>query len=166
MDFKQHINIVWLKRDLRLQDHLPFHLAEQEQLPYLIIFAFEPSVMDYPDTSLRHLQFQYQSIVQLNKKLSAFQKQVIIFQSEFVPILEEISKQFQIKTLFSYQESGIQLTYERDKKVATYCKNEDITWTECQRDGVVRGIKNRESWDKNWFVAMQQGKTQRRRAYR
>ena len=96
MDFKQHINIVWLKRDLRLQDHLPFHLAEQEPLPYLILFAFEPSVMDYPDTSLRHLQFQYQSIVQLNKKLSAFQKEVIIFQAEVVSIFEEISKHYKL----------------------------------------------------------------------
>jgi deoxyribodipyrimidine photo-lyase len=154
MDFKQPINIVWLKRDLRLQDHLPFHLAEQSSLPYIIIFAFEPSVISYHDTSLRHLQFQYHSILQLNKNLSAFQKQVIVFHSELVLILEEINKQYHINNIFSYQESGIQLTYERDKKVATYCKKEGITWAESQRDGVVRGIKNRESWDKNWFVAM------------
>jgi len=68
MASKQQINLVWLKRDLRSQDHLPLHLAEESGLPYLIIFVFEPLMMDYPDTSLRHLQFQYQSLLQLNKK--------------------------------------------------------------------------------------------------
>ena len=67
---KNEINIVWLKRDLRSQDHLPLQLAEESGLPYLIVFVFEPLMMAYPDTSMRHLQFQYQSIMQLNKKLS------------------------------------------------------------------------------------------------
>ena len=51
------INIVWLKRDLRLQDHEPLHKAEQAGIPYIIISLFEPSIMAYPDTNERHLQY-------------------------------------------------------------------------------------------------------------
>ena len=32
MASKQQINIVWLKRDLRSQDHLPLQLAEESGL--------------------------------------------------------------------------------------------------------------------------------------
>ncbi len=154
MALKQQINIVWLKRDLRSQDHLPLHLAEESSLPYLIIFVFEPLMMAYPDTSLRHLQFQYQSITQLNKKLSTYNKEVIIFNTDIVTVFDIIQAQFTITTIFSYQESGIQLTYDRDQLVKKYCKANQIEWRESQRDGIVRGIKNRIGWDKQWYANM------------
>ncbi|WP_370652604.1 deoxyribodipyrimidine photo-lyase [Sediminibacterium sp.] len=53
---REPINLVWLKRDLRTQDHGPLHAAEQAGLPYLIVYLFEPSIIRYPDTSERHLQ--------------------------------------------------------------------------------------------------------------
>lgn len=154
MASKQQINIVWLKRDLRSQDHLPLQLAEESGLPYLIIFVFEPLMMDYPDTSLRHLQFQYQSLLQLNKKWSAYKKEVIIFNTDMITVLDTIESQFTIKTIYSYQESGIQLTYDRDKLIKEYCKAKQIVWKEFQSDGIIRGIKNRVGWDKHWYATM------------
>lgn len=154
MASKQQINIVWLKRDLRSQDHLPLQLAEESGLPYLIIFVFEPLMMDYPDTSLRHLQFQYQSLLQLNKKWTAYNKEVIIFNTDMITVLETIKSQFTIKTIYSYQESGIQLTYDRDKLIKQYCKENQIEWKEFQSDGIIRGIKNRLGWDKHWYATM------------
>ena len=153
---KQEINIVWLKRDLRSQDHLPLHLAEQSDLPYLIIFVFEPLMIAYPDTSLRHLQFQYQSIIQLNKKLIAYNKEVVVLNTDMATVLDTIQSQYTIKTIFSYQETGIQLTYDRDQLVKKYCQVNQIAWKESQRDGIVRGIKNRVGWDKQWYATMHQ----------
>jgi len=156
MVLKQQINIVWLKRDLRTQDHLPLQLAEESELPYLIIFVFEPLLMDYPDTSLRHLQFQYQSLLQINKKLGAYNKAVLIFNSDIITVFDAIKSQFIISKIFSYQESGIQLTYDRDKLVNKYCRANQIVWNESQSDGVIRGIKNRLGWDKLWYTNMHQ----------
>lgn len=154
MAIKEQINIVWLKRDLRSQDHHPLFLAEESGLPYLIIFVFEPLMIAYPDTSLRHLQFQYQSIMQLNKKLSEHNREVIIFNTDIVTVLDTIQAQYTIVTIFSYQETGIQLTYDRDQLVKKYCKENQIRWKESQRDGIVRGIKNRVGWDKQWYANM------------
>lgn len=53
---QETVNIVWLKRDLRLQDHEPLHKAEQASIPYIIIYLFESSIIEYPDISPRHLQ--------------------------------------------------------------------------------------------------------------
>lgn len=151
---KKQINLVWLKRDIRSQDHLPLQLAEEGGLPYLIVYVFEPLIMAYPDTSLRHLQFQYHSLLQLNKKLSVYNREVHIFHSDFISVLDAIAAQYTIASIFSYQESGIQLTYDRDRLVKQYCKANQIAWTEAQRDGIVRGIKNRTGWDKQWYVTM------------
>ena len=55
---KKSINIVWLKRDLRTQDHEPLLLAEQSTLPYLIVYFFEPSLIQY----LKHELVQQERI--------------------------------------------------------------------------------------------------------
>lgn len=148
---KPLINLVWLKRDIRSQDHLPLQQAEANNLPYLIIFCFEPSLINYPDTSLRHLQFQYHSILQLNRKLQPYNQEVIIFHAEMLTVLEWLNENYALQNIFSYQESGIQQTYDRDKAVAKFCKIHQIYWHEFQRDGIIRGIKNRKDWDKQWF---------------
>ncbi|MCT4623886.1 MAG: deoxyribodipyrimidine photo-lyase, partial [Schleiferiaceae bacterium] len=46
-----------MKRDLRTQDHYPLLSAEKSDNRYLIIYCFEPSLLNGPDVSQRHLQF-------------------------------------------------------------------------------------------------------------
>lgn len=151
---KEKINIVWLKRDLRTQDHTPLFFAEQSKLPYLIIYIFEPSVLQHHDNSLRHNQFVYASLKELNSTLSAFEKEIAIYYAEAIHIFENLNESFEIECIFSYQESGIQLTWERDKAVKLFCDNQNINWKEFQRDGIIRGITNRDGWDKAWYVTM------------
>jgi len=151
---RKKINLVWLKRDLRTQDHAPLQAAEQAGLPYLIIFLFEPSIIGFPDTSLRHLQFQYHSLLAMNQQLANYQHGVSLFYTEVIKALEEISAQYHIQNIFSYQESGTQITYERDKQIKQYCKTHQIAWKEFQRDGIVRAIRDRKDWDKKWYVTM------------
>ena len=145
---KKEINIVWLKRDLRTQDHLPLKMAEESSLPYLIIFLFEPPMVSYPDTSLRHLQFQYHSLLQLNKKLFVFNKEVMIFYAEAFVIFNSILSEYKINAVYSYNESGIQHTYNRDLLIEDFFVKNQIVWKQFQRDGIMRGIKNRNHWDK------------------
>jgi len=76
---KPSINLVWLKRDLRTNDHEPLSLAERSALPYLTFFLFEPSMISHPDTGLRHLQFQYHSLREMQTALLPFGKSPRIF---------------------------------------------------------------------------------------
>jgi deoxyribodipyrimidine photo-lyase len=148
---RKKINIVWLKRDLRTQDHAALYAAESEETPYLIIYLIEPTIISYPDTSLRHLQFQYHSILQMQSKLEAANKKVHILYAEAINAFMYLNEHFEIKKVFSYQESGIKLTFKRDLAVKTFLKENNIIWTEFQRDGILRGIKNRTGWDKAWY---------------
>ena len=151
---QQSINIVWLKRDLRLQDHEPLYLAEQSSLPYIIIFLFEPSVYKYPDTSLRHLQFQYHSLLYMNQQLLQHDKKIMICEAEAMSVFEFFVQNYEVKNIFSYRESGIPITFDRDKLLKKYFSNNSINWVESQRDGILRGIKDRTNWDKQWFLFM------------
>ncbi|MFM7233557.1 MAG: deoxyribodipyrimidine photo-lyase/cryptochrome family protein [Flavobacteriales bacterium] len=151
---KQIINVVWMKRDLRTQDHEPLMLAEKAGKPYIIIFCFEPSIIRHPDTSDRHLQFQYQSLQQINEKLLTYGRSVHVFYSEILEVFSWLSNQFKIDSLYSYRESGIRLTWHRDRMVRQWCTEHTIFWNESKRDGIQRGIRNREGWDKQWHGFM------------
>ena len=153
---EEKINIVWLKRDLRLQDHAPFQAAEEAGLPYIAIFLFEPDLMEYPDTSLRHLQFCYHSVLEMNQQLSPLGREVWMGYKNAVDVFDYLCENYQIQTVFSYQESGIQLTYDRDKAVRKILNKHQVVWKEFQRDGVQRAISNREGWDQQWYATMNQ----------
>ena len=152
----QSINIVWLKRDLRTQDHEALYAAEQSGLPYLIIFIFEPSIISHPDCSLRHLQFQYHSLKELHSFFCKFDKEVNIFFKEATVVFNHLIATFEIQNIYSYQESGIQKTFDRDIALKKLFNQNSINWKEYQRDGIVRGLKNRKDWDKLWFTQMHQ----------
>ena len=151
---RQAINIVWLKRDIRSQDHQPLLAAEQAGIPYRIIYLFEPELIAYPDTSPRHLQFVYHSIMALNHSLGTFNRSVEIFYGEASVIFEYLMKNFTVETIFSYRESGTQSTWQRDKKAAFFFIKHHIIWKQYQRDGILRGIKNRDDWNRKWHATM------------
>ncbi|MBP6302371.1 MAG: deoxyribodipyrimidine photo-lyase [Bacteroidia bacterium] len=151
---RPEINIVWIKRDIRSQDHAPLQHADEDGLPFLIICLFEPSVMQHHDTSLRHLQFQYHSIKEFNLNHHQNGKHIHLFHAEAQEVFEHLNTVYEIKKLLSYRESGIDITWKRDKRVAQFCRQNNIQWKEFQKDGVVRGIKNREHWDKQWYEAI------------
>ncbi len=153
---KAAINIVWLKRDLRLQDHEPLLKAEEAGIPYRIIYLFEPSIIAHPDTSLRHLQFIHHSILSLQQTLEPKNRCIDLFYGEATEVFSFLKQSFEICSLFSFRESGTQLTWQRDKEIAKFCLKNNISWQESQRDGILRGIKNRDSWNKQWHSYMHQ----------
>ena len=156
---KPKLQIVWIKRDLRTRDHAPLAEAEASGLPYRVIFIFEPSMVAHPDCSERHLRFQWQSIQNMNR---AFQglvsdsaaRQVDVFWGDAAAVFQALLEQFQVERVLSYQESGIEMSFQRDKAIAQLLKSKGVVWQEFQRNGVLRGIKNRVDWDKRWFVTM------------
>ena len=143
-------NIVWLKRDLRTQDHEPLYLAENAKIPYIIIYIFDTNLLQHPDSGVRHLQFIYHSINALNKTLASSNASVSIFYGNSLDIFEFLYTKFDIQTIFSHNESGTERSWLRDKSISKFCKQHTILWQESQQNGVVRGLKNRTHWAKLW----------------
>ncbi|WP_375446070.1 deoxyribodipyrimidine photo-lyase/cryptochrome family protein [uncultured Fibrella sp.] len=79
---------------------------------------------------------------------------VWIFQREVVDVLGTLHQQFTIDTLFSYEETGLKVTYDRDKAVARFCREQGVDWREFQSNGVIRRLKNRDTWTDEWQKTM------------
>lgn len=156
MDFKENINIVWLKKDLRLQDHAPLFYATQSAYPTLLLYVFEPSLMNAADADERHYRFIYQSIIQLQQALQPFQHHIYIAHAEVLNVFNLLQQHFSIQTIFSHQEIGNAISFERDKSVKKFCNHHQIIWKEFPTNGIIRGLKNRSNWNKKWISTMEQ----------
>ena len=99
---KKAINIVWFKRDLRFTDHEPLFLAQQEEIPVLLIYFFEPSVMNYDDSDVRHWRFIFESLQEMQTRLQSVGTKIYFFHNEVVSVFETLAKIYDIKTVFSH----------------------------------------------------------------
>ena len=153
---KQDIAIVWFKRDLRFTDHEPLYFAQKQHLPILLIYCFEPSIMNYVDSDVRHWRFVYQSIQDMQTKLVDYKTSIAVFNDEALPIFQKIQTQYNIKIILSHEEIGNQLTYSRDLVMKKFCVDNNIEWKEYQHNGVIRKLKSRKDWEKRWKVKMQE----------
>ncbi len=147
---KEACNIVWLKRDLRTQDHLAFKKAEESGLPTLVCYFFEPSLMQQPDHALIHWRFIYEALSDLKKELLDQGGKLYIFHGEVVASLTKLKEHYEIKEIFAHQETGVPFTFDRDKQVQKFCKQSGIGFSEYSQDGVNRGIKDRYNWQARW----------------
>jgi deoxyribodipyrimidine photo-lyase len=148
------INIVWFKRDLRFTDHEPLYCAQKSGLPVLLLYIFEPSVMSYHDSDFRHWRFVYESLYEMNEKLKSLNGQIYCCHHEAPFVFEMLINHYNINTVFSSQETGNGLTYERDKKMQKLFAEHGIRWQEYQTNGIIRKLKSRENWEKRWQVTM------------
>ena len=111
------INIVWLKRDLRLSDHLPLLNASLEKLPLIILYVFENDLVNNDHYSQRHWRFVWQSLKDMKKKLSLYDGTVTITQGNSLEVIKEIHSKHKINKIFSHEEIGLKFTYDRDIKI-------------------------------------------------
>ena len=151
---KTLINVVWLKRDLRLRDHQALVAAAQHRLPVLLIYVFEPSVIADSHYDIRHWRFIWQSIADLNSQLAAYHSRVIVFYKEAQNAFHQLMEHFHIAGVYSHQEIGLACTYKRDKAIALLLNTEGIGWHEFSHGGVIRGVTNRRNWEQKWHAHM------------
>ena len=147
---KKPINIVWFKRDLRFTDHEPLFMAKQENIPILLVYFFEPLVMNYDDSDVRHWRFIYESLCEMQIKLKSVAAEIYFFHNEVQTVLEQLLEVYDVKTVFSHQEIGNKVTFDRDISMQSFLDEKDIRWKQSQMHGVIRKLKSRKNWDKRW----------------
>lgn len=147
-------NIVWLKRATRLEDNPALEAALAEGCPVLLLYVFEPTVMADTHYSDRHWRFVSESIADMDQRLAEVGSKVLTVQSEFIQVIEHLIDRLGSIKLFSMMETGIKVTYDRDKAVKRYTAQHRIVWQEYQADGIERGRHNRDGWKEAWQVYM------------
>lgn len=124
-----------------------------------------PGVQPLRLVALEWLPFVFDDEPETNTPLAPGQQQVWVFHREVLDVFQSLQRQFTIHTIFSHEETGLKVTYDRDKAVARFCRESDIVWREFPCNGVIRGLTTRaggslgsgqpgEDWTSRWQQTM------------
>jgi deoxyribodipyrimidine photo-lyase len=147
------LQVVWFKRDLRLTDHLPLVQAAKAG-PVLALYVFEPELMQAPDYSKQHYEFTKECLVSLQSQLKLSNVLLSVEHQPMLQVLEQLKKQVTHFVLLSHEETGNFLSYERDRAVTRWCRENGVQWLQCPNNGVVRRLATRNNWSALWSGTM------------
>ena len=122
------MNLVWFKRDLRLLDHAPLQVAIERGEPLLMIYILEPELEQNAHYTDRHWRFIFQSITDVNKQLEGWGGEIHILEGNALSIISTLHQSTNLRYLFSYEETGIKITFERDLEIAKFCAQQGVIW--------------------------------------
>jgi len=142
-------SVVWFKRDLRAADHRALAEAAR-QGPVLCLYVVEPSLWAQPDAAAQHHAFITESLRDLAHDLRSLGAHLHVVTGEVVPVLQRLHALAPFARLLAHEETGNDLTFQRDRAVAQWCRANGVIWREWPQFGVVRRLANRNTWQSHW----------------
>ncbi|HNR09142.1 MAG TPA: deoxyribodipyrimidine photo-lyase [Saprospiraceae bacterium] len=98
-------SIFWFRRDLRLNDNHALYQALSQSDQVLPVFIFDTHILkDLRDPQDKRVQFIYQELCGINKKLEKRACAVRLYFGEPVKILEKLCTQFHIHAVFANED--------------------------------------------------------------
>lgn len=144
------VNVVWYKRDLRWEDHPPLLEAIRSSLPTICVFTVEPELLASEHYSNRHWKFMLECAREIKDQFSLHGKNFYILQGSIIALLNSLKKSVESIRLISHMETGVGITFQRDKDVQSWCRKNNVEWIEFPQQAVQRGRKNRRNWNESW----------------
>jgi deoxyribodipyrimidine photo-lyase len=147
--------LVWFKRDLRIADHAALTEAARRG-PCVCLYVYEPELLHSAEFDASHLVFINQSLRELDAALRGRGARLVTRVGEVTAVLDRLQRSCQFGTLWSHQETGNRITYERDRRVAAWTRSRGVVWRELPNHGVFRRLANRDGWARRWESLMSQ----------
>ena len=141
--------IVWFKRDLRIQDSAPLASA-LTQGPTLALYIIEPELWQQVTASQRHWQLVRHGLDQLIRELALLGAELCIKIGAAEQVFSELHHSLGIFHLHAHEETGDAWSYDRDKRISTWCHAHGVAFHEQRNFGVFRGLRERDGWARRW----------------
>ena len=145
--------VVWFKRDLRIRDHAPLMEALRHG-PVLGLYLYEPELLQSTEWDASHSRFIAEALRELETEWTRRGGCLLLRRGEAVEQLERLHRETGFVRLWSHEETGQRVTFDRDRRVARWCRDRGIVWEERRQDGVIRRLATRDGWAERWASRM------------
>ena len=150
------LDVVWLKRDARLHDHGPLSLVSQSTNPFVVLYLYEPDQLQQQTVHGSHIRFYNEGLKELDNKLSGRKEEdgaqstdlhaITACYANAVEALTALHRIRPIGRLLAHEETGHFASYQRDRRVRRWCKENGVRCTELNQSGVTRRLKDRDDF--------------------
>lgn len=148
-------SLVWFKRDLRIEDHAPLAEAARNG-PVIALYIVEPSLWARADYSGRQYAFLRDCLASLDQSLRRLGIALTVRTGEVCDVLSRTIAEHPFTHIAAHEETGLEVTWARDRAVAAWAAERGICFTEYRQHGVIRGLRDRNGWAKCWDRFMAQ----------
>ena len=142
------VNIVWFKRDLRLNDNAAISDAIKRNLPIICLFNLDSQRISRSDVSAIHIEWELDCLRSLSKDIDQLGGVIKFNYGNIFEALETLNLEYDIDSIIANEETGLKWSWDRDKQVAEWCDFNRVKFVEHPSNGVVRKLKNRDNWKK------------------
>lgn len=149
------VQLVWFKRDLRVDDHEPLTRAAAAG-PVLPVYVAEPDLWAEPDMSARHYAFIGEALKSLDRDLTRLGAPLILEMGDIVQVFERLHDATGFAAIWAHEETGNGWTFARDRRLAAWARARAIALHELPQGGVIRRLKTRNGWAARWEQHMRQ----------
>ncbi len=110
------MNIVWFKKDLRINDNEALTKALSSK-NVLFLYVYEDEIISSEEYAACHHSFLNECLEDLKTKLEKRGSGLHIVRGRMPDVLGQIGKDHSIERILSHQETGTMLSYKRDIRV-------------------------------------------------
>lgn len=139
---RRDIAIFWLRRDLRLEDNHGLWQALQNDLPVLLLFIFDRSILDLLPEEDRRLEFIWQELKKIKETLRTKGSDLLVYYDEPLRAWSRILEEYSPKAVYANRDYE-PLARERDRQVYEFLKEENIPF---------RGYKDQVLFEKSEVI--------------
>ncbi|MEE4638098.1 MAG: FAD-binding domain-containing protein [Wenzhouxiangella sp.] len=147
------LQLVWFKRDLRIDDHRPLVEAVKRG-PVLPVYVVEPGFWRGRDTSRRQQDFIADSLADLHVALEHLGQGLLLEHGDMIDVLQRLHQRWRFGAIHAHEETGNDWTFQRDRVVRAWCQQVDVALHEYPQFGVLRGLRRRDGWARQWEACM------------
>ncbi|MCH9753668.1 MAG: DNA photolyase family protein [Alphaproteobacteria bacterium] len=124
----QDTSIIWLRRDLRLDDHFAFRHANDLNSSILPIFIFDTEILkNFKNKEDKRISFILDRILFLNSKLKKYNSKIHVFHGKPIDIISKIISKLKPKNIIAgagYEPYDI----KRDKNIQDLCERNNVNF--------------------------------------
>ena len=122
--------VVWFKRDLRVADHRP--LVEAARTGAVVaLYVYDSDLIAQPESDPSHYVFLDACLAELETDLAALGLRLTYRHGTMPGVLEALHGELGgFAVLLAHEETGGEVSYARDKRIAAWCRARGVAWRE------------------------------------
>nr|WP_294904008.1 deoxyribodipyrimidine photo-lyase [uncultured Lacibacter sp.] len=99
---KQHVNICWFRRDLRLHDHAALYHALKAKVPVLPVFIFDKKILDeLEDKNDRRVEFIHHAVIEMQHQLKSMNSSMEVYYGLPEEVFQKLVEKYTVSKVFT-----------------------------------------------------------------
>ncbi|MEO6546425.1 MAG: deoxyribodipyrimidine photo-lyase [Ferruginibacter sp.] len=125
----QKVNIIWFRRDLRLQDNAALYHALKSGNPIVPIFIFDKNILDQLDEKAdRRVEFIYAALEEMQQRLVKLGSSLEVYYSTPLEVFDILISKYSIGQVFTNHDYE-PYAQDRDQLIKTHLESKKIVFS-------------------------------------